>query len=664
MSWWSEKRYRMIQNNLRDIDAIMDIDRYVEYLKDFGANVCMVGCGGITSFYPTKLPFQKPSPYLQEDFFGRLITKCHENEIRVIARFDFSKTHIQFLEEYPEWYSRSIEGKPILYNDTAATCVNGDYQQECSLQILEEVITNYPVDGVFFNMFGYQTWDYNNHYVGICQCESCQREFQSFSGLVLPVKEDEEDAVFLKYKEFKKYTTNLLLEKIYQKVKSLNPEIAVCTYSHKGVDLVRNEANSAVDRPLPFWTMASENNVQLVQDTFNDRYSSNCAINAVDIFYRFMGVSPYLNALRLYGAMATGGNLDWCIIGDFDTYPDTRNFALVKKIFHYHRTYEKYFNKLSSCAQYLLINPLGESKEAQREYYGIYKMLKENHIQFDVIDARETEILNNKLKDYAAVILPGISYLEPSTVEVLKENERILIGSGLTLKDQKEDLKALFAVQLDRKHEQVRGSYFLTEPRSVFPDFYDKEWVYLDKDYYYMQPDAANINYLPLITAGMYGPPERCFGYAVTEHYSVSVNPGHAIYFPWKIGCLYYEQGYEEFKHIFMDVLTANVQESKLIHIDAPPCVEVLFHRCTENEYLIQILNYSGFNGSTFYKPLPVSDIFIEFRGIQPVKLQRLTEHGKRKIKAQKKIRLSVNDLYAAVLVTSVCNHQENMDIT
>ena len=34
MSWWTQKRYRMIQNNLRDIDACMDVDRYVEYLKE------------------------------------------------------------------------------------------------------------------------------------------------------------------------------------------------------------------------------------------------------------------------------------------------------------------------------------------------------------------------------------------------------------------------------------------------------------------------------------------------------------------------------------------------------------------------------------------------------------------------------------------------------
>ena len=175
MSWWTQKRYRMIQNNLRDIDACMDVDRYVEYLKEFGANVCMVGCGGITAFHPTRLECQKTSPYLRDDFFGKLLARCHENQIRVIARFDFSKAHSQFLNTHPEWFSRTALGDPVLFHDTAATCVNGPYQQELSLEILKEVISQYPVDGVFFNMFGYQTYDYSGRYVGICQCESCKR---------------------------------------------------------------------------------------------------------------------------------------------------------------------------------------------------------------------------------------------------------------------------------------------------------------------------------------------------------------------------------------------------------------------------------------------------------------------------------------------------------
>ena len=48
----------------------------------------------------------------------------------------------------------------------------------------------------------------------------------------------------------------------------------------------------------------------------------NCAINAVDIFYRFQGVSPELTKIRLYENMAAGSQLDFCIIGDFADYPE------------------------------------------------------------------------------------------------------------------------------------------------------------------------------------------------------------------------------------------------------------------------------------------------------------------------------------------------------
>lgn len=49
MNWWMEKPYRMVQNNLRDIDGAMDVDYEVDMLKKLGANVVQVGCGGSNS---------------------------------------------------------------------------------------------------------------------------------------------------------------------------------------------------------------------------------------------------------------------------------------------------------------------------------------------------------------------------------------------------------------------------------------------------------------------------------------------------------------------------------------------------------------------------------------------------------------------------------------
>ena len=59
MNWWMEKPYRMVQNNLRDIDGAMDVDYEVDMLKKLGANVVQVGCGGISAYGPSQLACQR-----------------------------------------------------------------------------------------------------------------------------------------------------------------------------------------------------------------------------------------------------------------------------------------------------------------------------------------------------------------------------------------------------------------------------------------------------------------------------------------------------------------------------------------------------------------------------------------------------------------------------
>jgi hypothetical protein len=130
MPWWLDNRLRLIQNNLRDIDARMDVDALVRRWRELGCNVGMVNAGGITSFYPTELEYQTPSPFLDgRDTLGEIVEKSHRAGIRVVARFDFSKTHERFFADHPEWYFVSAKGERMKYNDTYQTCPSGWYQQ-------------------------------------------------------------------------------------------------------------------------------------------------------------------------------------------------------------------------------------------------------------------------------------------------------------------------------------------------------------------------------------------------------------------------------------------------------------------------------------------------------------------------------------------------------
>jgi Uncharacterized protein conserved in bacteria len=653
MNWWMDKKFRMVQLNMRDTDALMDIDSQIHWMKYFRANVLMVGCGGITSFHPTRLEYQVPSPYMKGDFFGELLRRCHENGIRVIARFDFSKTHEKFYQTHPQWYSKSIGGEPIRYNDTVATCVNGEYQQECSLEIIREVITKYPVDGIFFNMFGYQTHDYSGNYVGICQCDNCKKRFQEKYGLPLPVEENGEDPVFRKYQEFQEFTVRDILAKIHTMVKAVNPEIAISTYHYSGVDMIRSESNSAVDRPYPFWLYASSLNVARVEGSFPDKVSSNCAINAVDIPYRFMGVSKYLNQIRLYEDMANGSGLDWCIIGNFDDYPDYDNFETVKEVFHFHARYENDLANQQSLARILLVNPgMHYGNANDREFLGIFKMLKEEHRLFDVIDQYALAGSPELLDRYDVVLLPAMDETACAELDrVLEKTAACVISTGLGFRKQPELLKKLFGVTLKEGLENVRGSYLSTLPKEVFTSFNRRNWVYLDGEYRYAEAEEGVEQLLPLVSSAMFGPPERCFGHRTTESFSAFIKNRRFVYFPWMIGSLYYRHGYEDFKYILLNVMDSTAKCEPAFTTTAPKNVEVFFSRCGADKYLLQMINLSGFNGTTVYEPVPMDGIRVTFPALNPKKIYELGPEAMQEVRADKTICVDSLTNYKAYLL-------------
>ena len=60
--WWKDRAWRIVQTNMREIDmADMDAERYVQELKDFGANTVIINTGGIAASYETDIPYQTPS---------------------------------------------------------------------------------------------------------------------------------------------------------------------------------------------------------------------------------------------------------------------------------------------------------------------------------------------------------------------------------------------------------------------------------------------------------------------------------------------------------------------------------------------------------------------------------------------------------------------------
>jgi len=84
--------HRMIQTNLREIDAAMDLTSYVATIKDFRADVVLFNVadrGELSE--PTACHFV--NPHMHGDFTGDVVRRLHAEGIRVIGRFDFSKVN-------------------------------------------------------------------------------------------------------------------------------------------------------------------------------------------------------------------------------------------------------------------------------------------------------------------------------------------------------------------------------------------------------------------------------------------------------------------------------------------------------------------------------------------------------------------------------------------
>ena len=184
-AWWMTP-HRLLQTNLREIDATMDVDQYIREVQDFGANIVLFNVGGIVANYPTDLEFHWRNTFMDGDLVGRVLPKLHAANIMMMGRFDFSKLNEKYANQHPEWLYVSEAGKHVNYNGQVHTCLMGGYQQDYMFKILKEAVTRYPLDAIFFNMIGFPQKDYSRVYHGICQCENCKTSFKEYSGLDLP----------------------------------------------------------------------------------------------------------------------------------------------------------------------------------------------------------------------------------------------------------------------------------------------------------------------------------------------------------------------------------------------------------------------------------------------------------------------------------------------
>ena len=623
--WWKQNNLRVIQTNLPAYEAAtLNPDSLVKDLVDFSANTLIINAGGIMAFYDTKLDFHYKNPWMKNNMLKEVVDKCHQKNIKVIVRFDFSRVHESIFKAHPDWCYISAKNERIINTDMYVVSINAPYVQDKAFKIIEEVIDFFPVDGIFLNMPGYQVNNpYEGKYHGIDQNEYDKKRFAEYSnGKTLPTVEDKADPVFQEYLAFKKSTIEDWSERLHKLVKSKSEQIAICTYLDKHVDIIRHESQTS---NLPYWPYSASDNVSNARNSFPNHIISNASIQQISFQSRYNAAEPEEVSIRLYENIANGSGLDMSMMGDMRGYEDERNYPVFKKIYAFHKKHEAYFGNYKSVAKIALIAPGSwPNGDPMQEYRGIQLMLKEAHLPFDIIEDAQLVNVADKVKQYQLIILPEITYLKPEAIALLKEISKAgtnIIATNRSLFDSPETLKELFGAKIINKDHDGTGFYLQPNDANILKRFTLQKMLFWKFNLGLYDLSGTDKKLFPILSKGRPGPPEIIGGHDPINYYAMGIKEfpqSKNVILPINIGKLYYLHGYEEHKNILLDAIDYIFPKAKeLVQTDAPERIEVILQAYgknvanknignTDNGLIVHLINLTGFSGNSYFDALPV----------------------------------------------------------
>jgi hypothetical protein len=595
--WWMTEPVRWVQTNLRQTDAGLDARRLADQLEDMRANVLLLGMGGIVAYYPTATEFHYPSPQLPRgrDMFGEVLREAHARKIRVVGRFDFSKTQKAVFDAHPEWFFRQANGQPVIYNGLYATCINGGYYRVQAVRILTEALEKYDVDGLFFNMFGNQSRDYSGRYVGLCHCDACRRLYRERFGKEIPESPDES------YRKFMFACSREVAAAIGNLIHQKRPQAGYFNYIQEFTDGIMSESNTAVARPLPLWPYSASDRVNRARNSQPGKMAVNLNMQFVDYWWRFATVPRDEIALRCWENLANGGALTFEVNGTLDLQ-DRLALEAVKPIFRWAAANEQYYAGQSSAARVLLLGAPADTGRTYSEdlYRGMFRLLSEEHIPFAVSD--NMEWLGKRNFD----LVIATEWAPTGLRQYAGSGGKVLIAGAAPPEFE--------VAPVERTDADVKG-YIRIRDHAAFPSLAQTDLLMLNGPFTTVK--SAGPHALTLVPPSMIGPPEFIHidmkDTDVPAIVTRRLGRGTVVWIPWNLGGLYYRFSLPAHAGLFRDIMDRLLGQRQ-IRTDAHPLVEMTLMRQGART-LLHLINLSGHSDTAYFAPVAMGPIHVDLAG-------------------------------------------------
>ena len=598
--WWMTQPIRWFQTNLRENDAALNPQKFVGDVATFDANVLLMAMGGISAFYPSKVQYHYVSPYIPKghDTFGEVLQLAHARGIRIVGRFDFSKTHRDAYDAHPEWFFKKANGEPVPYNGLYQACINGAWYREKAPEILTEALELYDVDGLFFNMFSNPSSDYSGNPIGLCHCDNCRRLFRARFHRDLPERPDAD------YQEFLHDATVTMSETIRDIIHKKRPKAGLVGTSPEIGDMLFSESNTAVKRALPLWPYASSDNVNRGRNSYPRKMAINQCQSFLDYPWRFAMVPQPEVRTRLWQDVANGGAAAMNVHGTFEQEDRT---ALVagRPIFQWLKQHESYFVGQDPAARVLLLAAGRRGLPGTEvNYRGMFRILSEEHIPFGAVE--NLDWIGKRDVDLVIAVGGVPKELEPW----VRAGGHLLIASSLAPPPgiSQEMGKTI------KLWKDPDSAYFRVRDKTLFPSLKDIDVTFMYGDY--LEMDAKGP--LTFIPPSMYGPPELVHvDWKDTDAPGLILKPfgkGAVAWLPWNLGSLYYLHSSEAHRRLIRDLADHLLPHGRQLRTNAHPLVEVTLMKRAGGQ-LVQLVNISGHSETGYFDAVPMSNIRVDVQG-------------------------------------------------
>jgi hypothetical protein len=599
--WWMEEPIRFLQTNLREADSVVDPKRLVGQVAEYRANVFLCNMGGIAAQYPTDVELHIRSKFLPpgRDLFGDVLKEAHARKIRVIGRFDLSKTEKAVYDAHPEWFFVRTNGEPHVFNGLYSACINGGYYRQHGIKILTEALERYPVDGLFFNMFGNPSTDYGGNQMGPCQCPECKARFQARYGRPLPTTLGDGD-----YRPFLRESAAEVAQMYAELIHRLRPGAGFFTYIDEYTDGIMSESNTAVGRALPLWPYSASDNVERAFGSEPTKMSFNLCMSFLDYSWRFVTVPQGEIRLRLHQNLAHGAPPALVVVGTMDQ-EDRQSLVAGKSIFEWHEKHSDLYVGQKSAARVLLLG--GGSQNA---YRGFFRLLSEEHIPFAV--SSNLKWLDDPARKFDLVIVPS----GRAPVEL---DRFVREGGALLIAGANPPSAPLEVGRVVSRRSSVQATWRVHD-RELLPSLKDTNLLFLDGAYVEMAPLEKPI--LTFIPPAMGSPPEKVWadqreteipGLIVADH-----GAGRIAFVPWDVGGLYYRHSSQGHAGLMKDVIDHLLAPhgGRQLRTNAHPLVDItVMKQPSRNRTLVHFVNVSGHSSTGYFPPVEMRDIRVELAG-------------------------------------------------